>query len=112
MSQLVSIVTPTFNRRHQVLQALKSIANQSYPQPEAILRDGAIQDSGDIVRASVLKRSSRERRAIKVVSMRGGKKFILVRVDIEHARPRTEQCRVSEAIAVRGGIDLAPTYPA
>jgi glycosyltransferase involved in cell wall biosynthesis len=44
MSPLVSIVIPTFNRRIQVLQALESIANQSYPHLEAIVVDDASTD--------------------------------------------------------------------
>ena len=44
MSPLVSIVIPTFNRRDQVLQALESIANQSYPHLETIVVDDASTD--------------------------------------------------------------------
>ena len=44
MSPLVSVVIPTFNRRDQVLQALESIANQSYPHLETIVADDASTD--------------------------------------------------------------------
>jgi hypothetical protein len=113
MSPLVSIVNQTFNRRHQVLQALESIAKRSYPHLEAILMDDAIHDSDDVasgVRLETVK--PREGRAMRVVSMRGGKKIILVRVNVEQTRPQAEQWCVSEAIAVRGSIHLAPMYPA
>jgi hypothetical protein len=49
---------------------------------------------------------------MKVVLMRGGKKIILVRVNIEHARAEAKQRRVSDAVALRGGSHLAPMYPA
>jgi len=44
MAPLVSIVIPTFNRRDQVLRALESVANQSYPHLEAIVVDDASTD--------------------------------------------------------------------
>jgi glycosyltransferase involved in cell wall biosynthesis len=44
MAPLVSIVIPTFNRRDQVLRALESVSNQSYPHLEAIVVDDASTD--------------------------------------------------------------------
>jgi len=45
MPPLVSIVIPTFNRRDQVLQALESAVDQSYPHLEAIVVDDASTDT-------------------------------------------------------------------
>ena len=44
MAPLVSIVIPTFNRRDQVLRALESVSNQSYPHLEAIVVDDGSTD--------------------------------------------------------------------
>ncbi|MBU4556126.1 MAG: glycosyltransferase, partial [Actinobacteria bacterium] len=41
---LVSIITPSFNRRHFIEQCLASVANQSYPNIEHIVVDGGSSD--------------------------------------------------------------------
>jgi len=41
---LVSIITPSYNRRHFIEQCLQSVANQSYPNIEHIVIDGGSTD--------------------------------------------------------------------
>ena len=49
MSVLVSIIIPTFNREHLILDTLKSAQNQSYRNFECIIVDDNSNDNTDEV---------------------------------------------------------------
>jgi glycosyltransferase involved in cell wall biosynthesis len=51
MSELVSVIVPSFNRSLTIREALESILKQTYPEWEAlIVNDGSTDDTSDVVK--------------------------------------------------------------
>src|SRR4028118_658180 len=51
--KLVSVIIPTYNRAHSVVEAIRSVKNQSYPNVQVIIIDDGSRDNTAEVVAGV-----------------------------------------------------------
>ncbi|TDU34409.1 glycosyltransferase involved in cell wall biosynthesis [Gelidibacter sediminis] len=59
MNPLISIVIPTFNRAHLIVETIESIQKQSYPNWECIIIDDFSTDDSDNIIKKLIKKDSR-----------------------------------------------------